>query len=188
MFGYSVSSEQRSSDDGLHPPARPDVLVEVEDVVRVDGVLERSQPGQHRCRVGAVHAGLPVVAERVDVCPARKRLDRPAHSRTVAIRFASSAGSVQRAAPMYSKAVPRCPKAVASAGTSAIAPPCVCRLAPIDGIVGQHRLDRRVGQRGEVVALPVAPQGVALRSVADALEVDVRLLDHAPLNRCAQDS
>src|SRR3712207_7528665 len=42
--------------------ARTDVLVEVEDVVRVDGVLERGQPGQLLRRVGPLHALLFLVA------------------------------------------------------------------------------------------------------------------------------
>src|SRR3712207_975044 len=54
--------------------ARTDVLVEVEDVVRVDGVLERGQPGQLLRRVGPLHALLSLVAEHVDVDPAGERL------------------------------------------------------------------------------------------------------------------
>jgi hypothetical protein len=49
--------------------------------------------------------------------------NRAADLRACAIRSASSAGSVQRAAATYSKAASRWLNAVASSGTSAIAPP-----------------------------------------------------------------
>src|SRR3954465_9855978 len=49
------------------PSLRADVLVQVEDVVRVIGGLEGRQPGELRRRVRAADTLLALVAERVDV-------------------------------------------------------------------------------------------------------------------------
>ena len=148
------------------PAARPDVLVEVEDVLRVDGVLERGQPGQHRRRVGAAHAGLPVVAERVDVCPAGERLD-PASAlpdRRHPVRVLGGVGPA--GGPDVFEGRPAVPESRRVRRNVGDRPTVRLQARPHRRIVGQQRLDRGVGQRGEVVALPVAPKGVALRSVA----------------------
>src|ERR1035438_1662975 len=54
----------------------PDVLVQVEHVAGVVGALERRQPGELLRRVGAAHALTALVAERVDVDPARELVER----------------------------------------------------------------------------------------------------------------
>ena len=86
-------------------------------------VLEGGEPGQLLGRIGPSYPGRALVAQDVDVDPAGEGLEPGGARRAVAIRASSSAGSVQRAAPTYSNAVPRWLKAVASSGTSAIAPP-----------------------------------------------------------------
>src|SRR5262249_39220649 len=53
-----------------------DVVVEVEEVVGVVAVLQRSQPRQLVGPVGAPDARLPLVPEGIDVYAAGERLDR----------------------------------------------------------------------------------------------------------------
>ncbi len=65
----------------------------------------------------------PSSVRTLTYAPLANGANRAADSRACAIRSASSAGSVQRAAATYSKAVSRWLNAVASSGTSAIAPP-----------------------------------------------------------------
>src|SRR4249919_2049375 len=50
------------------------VLVQVEDVVRVKGVLERREPGQLLGRIRTSYASHPVVAQHVHIDPARVAL------------------------------------------------------------------------------------------------------------------
>jgi hypothetical protein len=90
-----------------------DVLVEVEDVVGVVGVLHHDEPGELVRGVGAAHTYAPWANGAIV----------SAYRRAAAIRAWSSAESVQPAAARYSNAVSRWLNAVASSGTSAIAPP-----------------------------------------------------------------
>src|SRR6266567_9284531 len=63
----------------LLPPRRgPDVLVEVEDVVRVVRVLQRRQSGQLLGRVRAADTCRPLVVQSVDVRPAGEGVERAA--------------------------------------------------------------------------------------------------------------
>src|SRR5687767_2223136 len=57
-------------------PARPDVLVHVEDVVGVDACLEVGQAAPFRVGVRAPYARLALVVERVHVDARRERLHR----------------------------------------------------------------------------------------------------------------
>jgi hypothetical protein len=86
----------------------------------------------------------------------------------------------------YSNSVSRWLNAESSSATSAIAPPYACRPQagmkspePVLGTAQQQRLDRLVGQRAQVVALPVVPQSVAPDHVVGQLQVEVRHLDDA---------
>ena len=165
---------------------QPDVVVEVEEVVGVVTPLERGEPGQLARAVRAADARLALVGEGRSRTRRwrRARSLRPSAAQRRILSPRPPPGLPRRRHELDQRiAVAGCRLVLAHLGDrAAVALEAAVREQLGIAVAGlsacQERLDRVVGELTEVVALPVAPQPLAVLGVVDGLQLEVgQLLD-----------
>ena len=167
---------------------RLDVLVQVEDVVGIPGALEGGQPRELVRTIRPTDAGLSL---RRPACSRRRRsrmtpsrchrrgrprgVPRPRRGPATPWRRSTPAALRGRCRPSPRPRHPRPRRHAAPGRRPARALQSVSVAARSDATC-QVRLDGRVGQLREVVALGIAPRAVALVVVEQGLELDVSKL------------